>query len=628
MPSERARLPWEIVETLPGTSAGLRQRWSEQVRLAADRTERARALVGWALTSYWAVQAGVEQDDWVTVAARRGDAVDEAEALAREVGEPDLLAEVLLGQLHARWGPDHVAARPSIVAELEGIHDDILDEELRYQVRSWSVLRALDGGDVRRATSEVDRVARECEGTRLVLFPRRVRLWRANLAMLRGDIDEAVVTNQEVVADTAPTTGAPFSFQNAMVTFGIERFFRRGLGDVVDPVRSVRASSPRVSANWDAALAFSLAEAGRLDEAADVFEPIASDLDAIPRDLNWLVVFVLLALTAVDLGDGRRVAVLRERLEPFARYDATHGSGYASYGPVGRVVAKLAACSGDLPDATVHLAGVLVDRDPGPWTSLARLDLARLDLARVSWGRISSEPASSVVEGSPAELAEQAATELAGFGLAERAADARTLARSLRETDDSGPVARRDGTTWSLRHATGEAVVRHSRGVELLVQLLARPGATVYAADIDGVDPDLPRRAVVETVIDAEARRRFRTRLDELERRPRRRPADDEEIAALRGALAGAGQVPAGSVELERTRVRVTKAIRRAVDGVAASSPGLGAHLAASISTGRTCVYAPGDGIAWRVVEGGPFEPSDGPGSPCARTRSPIAGAR
>lgn len=57
--------------------------------------------------------------------------------------------------------------------------------------------------------------------------------------------------------------------------------------------------------------------------------------------------------------------------------------------------------------------------------------------------------------------------------------------------------------------------------------------------------------------------------------------------------MAGSVHYTQTSAELERQRVRVTKAIRRAIDEVGATSPGLGAHLLTSIETGRSCHYQP-----------------------------------
>jgi hypothetical protein len=66
--------------------------------------------------------------------------------------------------------------------------------------------------------------------------------------------------------------------------------------------------------------------------------------------------------------------------------------------------------------------------------------------------------------------------------------------------------------------------------------------------------------------------------------------------------LSGVGSAyVVSSSELERTRVRVTKAIRRTIAAIDEVSPGLGEHLTASVDTGRRCLYRPQDGLPWRV---------------------------
>ena len=72
----------------------------------------------------------------------------------------------------------------------------------------------------------------------------------------------------------------------------------------------------------------------------------------------------------------------------------------------------------------------------------------------------------------------------------------------------------------------------------------------------------------------------------------------------LRRELAAASYAPATSAELERARVRVTKALRRAIDAIADRSPRLAEHLRSSITTGRRCSYGPADGAPWRVDPG------------------------
>src|SRR3546814_18944403 len=102
--------------------------------------------------------------------------------------------------------------------------------------------------------------------TELVLLRRREELWRGNVAMLEGDVDGALQLNQDAISSTADTASSPFSFRNVAVTLAIERFLRRGLDDVIEPIRSIRASPPRVAVNWDTAWAFAPPAVGRLGE--------------------------------------------------------------------------------------------------------------------------------------------------------------------------------------------------------------------------------------------------------------------------------------------------------------------------------------------------------------------------
>ncbi|MEZ5239017.1 MAG: hypothetical protein R2716_08700 [Microthrixaceae bacterium] len=70
---------------------------------------------------------------------------------------------------------------------------------------------------------------------------------------------------------------------------------------------------------------------------------------------------------AVAVEDRPAAEVLLDALEPFAGLRSTHGSGYASYGPAGRVVASLAAFTGDVPRARRVFEDVLESDDGRPW---------------------------------------------------------------------------------------------------------------------------------------------------------------------------------------------------------------------------------------------------------------------
>lgn len=583
-------LPWDVVETLPSSDPDLVATWSAAVAVAVGTEDRVRSLVGRSLSSYWAVQEGVTDRSWAEVTAQRHADTDEALRLARAAGTPDLVAIALLGSSYARWGPDHAEVRQQFRADLAQLRPTISDPDLELRARELDVVACLDMGDLegaRRAAAEYAVAA----GPGHRFARRRVELWAANLAMTDGQIEEAVALNQQAVAATANEAGSPFSFQNVAITLAIERFFHRGLDDLIDAIRSIRASSDRVGANWDTGLAFALAEAGQLDEARDLFERVAPDGFArVHRDLNWLVTMVLLGLVAVRLDDRSRAADLAERLAPWADRDAIHGAGYASYGPVGRVVGQLLAHSGQAEAGRATLDRVLATRPAGPWTALARLD-------RAIAGR-TEDPRQARQD------AETAVRALRDLGMDAWAAEADALRTALDQDGFGPPTCAWVEGAWHLQHPAGHAVLAAGVGMDALVHLLARPGEAIEVTTLDTrIDPALPTTAPATEHLDVVARAAYRRRLDQLASAERQlTPAEAGEADALRRELAQDRYRPSSSPQLERARVRVTKALRRTLDAVAERDAGLGRHLADSLETGRRCCYGPPDGLAWRIV--------------------------
>ncbi|MFV1989444.1 MAG: hypothetical protein ACC652_01745, partial [Acidimicrobiales bacterium] len=78
---------------------------------------------------------------------------------------------------------------------------------------------------------------------------------------------------------------------------------------------------------------------------------------------------------------------------------------------------------------------------------------------------------------------------------------------------------------------------------------------------------------------------------------------ESAELEHLLKELAGSVYVRSSSAELERARVRVTKAIRRSIQLIGEQSPALGTHLETSVETGRRCLYSPPQGAAWEIRE-------------------------
>lgn len=149
--------------------------------------------------------------------------------------------------------------------------------------------------------------------------------------------------------------------------------------------------------------------------------------------------------------------------------------------------------------------------------------------------------------------------------------------------------------------------------------LLERPGKDVSALELcgaHGIDPG------DQAMLDDTAIRAYRARARELDTEIAEAEAhadlvraerlrDDREVllAEVSTALGLGGRSRTFTASGERARTAVRKAIKRAIETVAAVDPELGAVLNRSVSTGVTCRYdptsasgseEPSGSVAWR----------------------------
>jgi hypothetical protein len=202
-------------------------------------------------------------------------------------------------------------------------------------------------------------------------------------------------------------------------------------------------------------------------------------------------------------------------------------------------------------------------------------------------------------------------------------------------------TCRRVGKSWQVTAGGRTATVEHCRGLAYLAVLLANPGREVAAVDLAAGPGSTSRRASAEVaeaveaatastpgqaILDDQALRRYRARLDELEAIIDRCDAADSPgdgtggtggtgnstdftaagraiaqaraeqdwlRAELRSATGLTGRPRIFATGDERARIAVGKAIRRALTRIADADRRLGALLADSVHTGRMCSYRP-----------------------------------
>jgi hypothetical protein len=193
---------------------------------------------------------------------------------------------------------------------------------------------------------------------------------------------------------------------------------------------------------------------------------------------------------------------------------------------------------------------------------------------------------------------------------------------------------RREGEYWTVAYDGAVVRLHDAKGLRHLARLLAHPGREFHAVDLEAADrpaataapAGAPGRAQggelavradlgdAGELLDATAKAAYRARLVELRAEleeaegcndPARAAKARAELDFLVGELARAvglgGRDRRASAHAERARLNATRAIRAAMANVARANPALGRHLAATIRTGRYCVYTPDPRalIAW-----------------------------
>ena len=294
-----------------------------------------------------------------------------------------------------------------------------------------------------------------------------------------------------------------------------------------------------------------------------------------------------------------------ERLQPFADQCASLGlMGSGWHGPVAHSLAIMAVARSE------------------PDTALACIDTALAVCRRMRAGPLEARVHQSAAginralgNGDAAARHQRLAdTLVARFGMKpirgiERgAAEPAAQVASDRQGPDAQPVELiREGDYWRIRHRGNEALLKHSRGLEMLSQLLASPDREIHALDLTstGVEETIDV-GTAGPVLDDQARRDYQQRIQVL----RESLEDAETLGDVSGAeaareelefisreLAGAfgisGRSRAASSAAERARVNARRRLKDAIGKIGEQLPAAGRYLESTIKTGTYCKYQP-----------------------------------
>jgi predicted ATPase/class 3 adenylate cyclase len=541
---------------------------------------------------------------------RRVEVSRNALEMARRLGD----SATLVTALHARhWAfttPGMQLERLQNTEEMLRVGRETANQEMEFlahNARFHCFLELCDGAamDAEMETmTEIADVIRQPE-----------YLWHATcLRCIRATLDGRFQDAERLGREALETTGLRRSGYPAYVLEYAQPFaiaWAQGHVEVLSRLSDRHGERYPWIARWRNALA--AAEAGDERAAwAELERHAGQEFAELPQDGLWVLHLCGLAQAAVLTRDLERGEQLYGLLLPHAELNAVALS-QQPFGPVALRLGMLAAMFGRWDDAEWHFE-----------TAVKRCDLlgARAIRARVSYeyARMLLARGADGDASRAASLLDDAAglcEELGMPGIRERIS---VLTRPAQEA----PTAsfRREGEFWTIAYAGETLRLRDVKGLRYLAFLLGSPGKEVHAlelaqaaeglavghAEANRAESDVRPSSLsaTEALLDAQAKEAYRRRLEELgddlqEARdwgdPERIAGIEEEIDALTDELARAAGLGGRDREqpspAERARVSVTKAIRAAIKSIDRHSPELGAHLTASIHTGRFCSYAP-----------------------------------
>lgn len=329
-----------------------------------------------------------------------------ASDLAAELGGPEAEANALsayLGQV--ALFEDLEAARP-LVERLAELEHEIVDADLALHAMHDRIMFAALTGDVaeRRRLGEV---ITELQARTRSPFWRSIRTnQEAMEAFYRGDLATA-----EALAERCMELAEDLPGQDGSGIFGLRMFYIRREQDRLAPLAPLLrrvVDGGDAEDLWTPGLALLQAEMGDLAGAAETLGPVRAAGFEVPLDAMWSTVMVLLAETAVQLGDPGAATTLRERMAPLEGTDVVTGSGLMCFGRADRYLGMLALVAGDLTAAEHHL-GVALEGDAGGgsvlWANESRLWLARVRRAQGHPAEAEAMAAAVEAETAPAGLA-------------------------------------------------------------------------------------------------------------------------------------------------------------------------------------------------------------------------------
>ena len=524
----------------------------------------------------------------------------DAITLARTTGDERVIHDVLKSAISALMDFAPAVERAPLNREFEALARRFGDVPGEFRSNLRLMIDAGELGDRGMIDDTIDACERIANRIGLPHYQWRAASARAMQAMIEGRYGTAMeyLEQAEELAEAAGDAGAH-------LTIPVQRFAilyewdspRATSFEVIErQLSAVFALMPDAEIYARPVFASFCCRSGRTDTGRSI-----TDEHVVDRIFAGGDRFCLARLGEVAASN-RNLALAERALEALRSYEshcATMGMmGMHWAGPVAYTLALLSAALGRMEEAAAFFARALdISRRMRAQPMIARIYEGMSELAERRGDAEAARKYASEAAAIAARLSLRPSRLLPG----EAQAAPPTTADHVEEFSMSP-----EGDVWSVRFRDRTALVRDSRGLQMLFRLVSQPDQDVHVLDLSAAGSTGSDPGDAGPALDEQARREYRRRVRELEEELEEATelADAGRSDALRDELdfitrelsrafgLGGRQRPTGAAA-ERARVNVRRRIKGAIQRIEEQLPEAARHLDNTVKTGSYCRYAP-----------------------------------
>jgi DNA-binding CsgD family transcriptional regulator len=280
--------------------------------------------------------------------------VAEAIAMARQAGNPLVLAANIDHLFNFGWGPESTQELLRNATEMVSAAEKSDDLEILHWAYGWRLPLYLELGDIVGVEADIDAMTRTDARIRQDTYSIQTLGSCLMLALMRGEFADA---QRLILKFQALKPAAVHADQLSMQIFALRR--DQGRLAELQPVVEVFVRQHAADSVWRPGLMLIRLEIGQQEEARAEYDRLVDDFPAMPRDGRWLYCVVYLSEVCAAFGDAARASMLYQAMLPYAGRNIVFGAGLACCGSADRYLGLLCAAMARWPEAQRHFEEAL-----------------------------------------------------------------------------------------------------------------------------------------------------------------------------------------------------------------------------------------------------------------------------